>query len=182
MFEFTKQLELVVRSVLNKKLICKYSGQDLMDVIKRKIRNNELIIRAWNVLSRSITSETLINSIKKQIITKWIVIRAKSFVNTFIKVLKSRINNHTSDGGFKLATTLQNALCVKPCTVEIEFQFQINPDKLSVLSFKNKVFRVAYVVVIIYFIICMTMPSVHIGIMLGVTILEFAILLFLLLS
>ena len=38
-------------------------------------------------------------------ITKWIDIRAKSFVNVYIQVLKLRINSHTSDGGIKLATT-----------------------------------------------------------------------------
>ena len=70
MLEFTKQFDLVVRSVLNIKFICKYSGQNLRDFIERKSRDNELIMRAWNVLSRSITNETLINSIKKQMITK----------------------------------------------------------------------------------------------------------------
>ena len=65
MLEFTKQLELVIKSVLNTKFICKYSGQDLRDVIERKISDNELIMKAWNVLLRSITNETLINSIKK---------------------------------------------------------------------------------------------------------------------
>ena len=65
MFEFTKQLKLVVTSVLNAKIICKYSGQDLRDILVRKISDNELIMKAWNVLSRSITNETLINSIKK---------------------------------------------------------------------------------------------------------------------
>ena len=61
MFEFTKQLELAVRSVLNTKFICKYSGQDLRDVIERKI------MKAWNVLSRSITNETLTSSAKCKI-------------------------------------------------------------------------------------------------------------------
>ena len=50
MFEFTKQLKLVVTSVLNEKIICKYSGQDLRDIIVRKISDNELIMKAWNVL------------------------------------------------------------------------------------------------------------------------------------
>ena len=54
MFEFTKQLELLVRSVLNTKFICKYSGQDLRDVIERKISDNELNMKFWNVFSRSI--------------------------------------------------------------------------------------------------------------------------------
>ena len=54
MFEFTKQLVLVVSSVSNKKFICKYSGSDLRVLIERKINDNELIIRAWNVLSRSL--------------------------------------------------------------------------------------------------------------------------------
>ena len=59
-------------------------------LIARKIRDNELIKRAWNVLSRSIANETFINSIKKNMITKWIDIRAKSFVNAYIQVLKLR--------------------------------------------------------------------------------------------
>ena len=47
MFEFTKQLEYIVSSVLNTKFICKYSGH----VIERKISDNEVIMKAWNVLS-----------------------------------------------------------------------------------------------------------------------------------
>ena len=70
MFEFTKQLELVARSVLNTRFICKYSGKDLRDVIERKISDNKLIMRAWNVLSRSFMIETLINSIEKHMIIK----------------------------------------------------------------------------------------------------------------
>ena len=111
MFEFTEQLELVVRSVLNTKFICKSSGEDLKDVIERKISDNELIVRVWNVLSRSIINESLTNLIKKQMITKWIDIRAKSFVNAYIQVLKCRINSHTSDSGIKLATIAEPALC-----------------------------------------------------------------------
>ena len=38
-------------------------------------------------------------------ITKWIDIREKSFVNAYIQVLKCRINSHKSDGGIKRATT-----------------------------------------------------------------------------
>ena len=148
MFEFTKQLGLVVRSVLNAKFVCKYSGQNLGEVIERKISDNELIMRAWNVLSRSITNQTLINSIKKQMIIKWIDVRAKSFLNAYIQVLKRRINSHTSDGGNKLATSAEPALR----KIESEFQVTFNPDKLSILSFKNKVFRVFYVGVIIYLI------------------------------
>ena len=110
MFEFTKQLELVVSSVLNTKFICKYSGQDLRDVIERKISDNELIVRAWKVLLRSIMNETLTNLIKKQMIIKWIDIRAKSFVNPYIQVLKRRRNSHTSDNGIKLATIAKPAL------------------------------------------------------------------------
>ena len=65
MFEFTKQLELVIKSILSTKFIFKYSGQDLRDVIERKISDNELIMKVWNVLLRSIANETLINLIKK---------------------------------------------------------------------------------------------------------------------
>ena len=75
----------------------------MRDVNEGKISDNKLIMKAWNVFSRSITNETLLNSIKKQMILKWIDIRAKSFVNTYIQVLKHRINSHTSDGENKLA-------------------------------------------------------------------------------
>ena len=43
-------------------------------------------------------------------IIKWIDIRAKSFVNAYIQVLKRRINSHTSDSGIKLATIAEPAL------------------------------------------------------------------------
>ena len=82
----------------------------MRDVIEGKISDNKPIMKAWNVLSRSIMNETLINSIKKQMIIKWIDIRAKSFVNAYIQVLKCRINSHTSDGEIKLATIAELAL------------------------------------------------------------------------
>ena len=44
-------------------------------------------------------------------ITKWIDIRAKSFVNAYIQVVKCRINSHTSDGGIKLAAIAEPTLC-----------------------------------------------------------------------
>ena len=43
-------------------------------------------------------------------ITKWIDVREKSFVNAYIQVSKRRINSHTSDGGIKLATIAEPAL------------------------------------------------------------------------
>ena len=43
-------------------------------------------------------------------IIKWIDIRAKSFINAYIQVLKRRINSHTSDGEIKLATIVEPAL------------------------------------------------------------------------
>ena len=44
-------------------------------------------------------------------ITKWIDIRAKSFVNAYIQVVKRRINSHASDGGIKLAAIAEPTLC-----------------------------------------------------------------------
>ena len=101
MFELAKQLELV---------ICKYSGQELWDVIERNISDNKLIMRDWNILSRSITNKTLMHWIKKQMIIKWINIKAKSYVSSYIQVLKHRINSHTSDDGIKPATIVEPAL------------------------------------------------------------------------
>ena len=43
-------------------------------------------------------------------IIKWINIKAKSYVNAYIQVLKHRINSHTSDDGIKLATIVEPAL------------------------------------------------------------------------
>ena len=74
MFEFTKPLELVVRSVLNTKFIYKSSREDLREVIQKKIRDNELIIKAWSVLSRSITNEALINSIKNKRLSSGLIL------------------------------------------------------------------------------------------------------------
>ena len=91
MFGFTKQFELVVRSVLSAKLICKYSGQDLRDVIERKISDNKLIMRAWNVLSRSIT-------------------------NWGINKFNIKKHSHTSDGWIKLATIAEPALHKTLCS------------------------------------------------------------------
>ena len=97
MYYFVKQVEIVVRSILNTQFIIQYHGEDLRDIIQKKISDSMIVTESWNSLSRTISNETLANVLRKQIVVKWIDVRANSFVNTYVQILKRKINSKKID-------------------------------------------------------------------------------------
>ena len=103
MFYFVSKIEMEVRSVLNISLDKSYHREDLREVLLYTLYSDESVSMAWESLSRNIPNESLQEILKKQVIMKWIDIRARSFVKTYIQILKRISTKSKSQKLFKKA-------------------------------------------------------------------------------
>ena len=83
-------MESVAKTVLNKSLIIDYCGEDLRDVLLGKISKHDLIDKSWCSLTRYIENDYLKDTMKISIPKKWIGIRARSFVNAWMQLVKRK--------------------------------------------------------------------------------------------
>ena len=88
---FIRSIENSIRKTLNIGLIRRYEGEDLRDVLRNEILQNYLVERYWHSLVHYLPSEQLANTLKLQIVEKWIDIRARSFVSCYVQLLKRKI-------------------------------------------------------------------------------------------
>ena len=88
---FIRSIENSVHKTLNISLIQRYEGEDLRDVLRNEILQNNLVEKYWQSLVHYLPSEQLANIFKLQIVEKWIDIRARSFVSCYVQLLKRRI-------------------------------------------------------------------------------------------
>ena len=109
-YSFIKHIESVARSVLNKSLLITYAGEDLRDVLLKKFLRNQYIDKSWCSLTRNVESDALRNSIKIAILKKWIGIRARSFVNAWIQLVKRRSSTRKSGLSDKSEPSLRKSL------------------------------------------------------------------------
>ena len=93
MFVFVKRIEYAVRSILNINLISVYKGEDLRELIENKLLDNDSVNQIWDSITRYLPNEQLKVVLFQEIIRKWIDIRANSFVNTYVQILKRKIKN-----------------------------------------------------------------------------------------
>ena len=93
MFVFVKRIEYAVRSILNINLISLYQGEDLRELIENKLLDNDSVNQNWDSITRDLPNEQLKVVLFQEIIRKWIDIRANSFVNTYVQILKQKIKN-----------------------------------------------------------------------------------------
>ena len=63
--------------------------------------NNENVNTSWESLSRNIPNEALSMIVKKQFMLKWIDIRARSYVRTYVQILKSKISKKSDPAARK---------------------------------------------------------------------------------
>ena len=92
MFIFVRTIENVVRSVLNVNLMRTYKGEDLRDVLEKELNKSVLIDVYWEAMSRAMPNKELGDCLKTQFIAKWVDIRARSFVNTYVQIVKHKLN------------------------------------------------------------------------------------------
>ena len=97
MFIFIRQVENTMRTVLNIHLIKTYHGQDLREIIQEKLEQNQFINKVWETISRNVPNTDLSKILKKQIIAKWIDIRAQSFVSSYIQILKRKLSSMSKE-------------------------------------------------------------------------------------
>ena len=69
---FIRSIENSVCKTLNVSLIQKYEGEDLRDVLRNEILQNYLVEKYWQSLVYYLPSEQLANTLKLQIVEKWI--------------------------------------------------------------------------------------------------------------
>ena len=67
-----------------------YCGGDLRDVLLEKFLKHDLIDKSWRPLTRYIENDSLKDTIKIAILKKWIGIRARSFMNAWIEMVKRK--------------------------------------------------------------------------------------------
>lgn len=109
---FIRRVEGFVKGILNVNLLRTYKSEDLRDILMDKIENSDGVSKKWDILTRNFDGENLKKMLKKQIISKWIDIRARSFVKGFIELLKQvsrkqKLNNEDNKTkGTKKAKTV----------------------------------------------------------------------------
>ena len=84
MFIFVRRVENVVRQVLN---------EDLRECLQTELEKSKLVSMAWDSLSRNMSNSDLVKILKKQILAKWVDIRGRSFVSSYIQILKHKLQS-----------------------------------------------------------------------------------------
>ena len=97
MFIFIRLIENSMREILNLNLIKSYHGQDLREIIQVNLENSPFISKSWEKISRNVSNKDITDLVKKQIIIKWIDIRAQSFVSSYVQILKRKLSSISSD-------------------------------------------------------------------------------------
>ena len=92
MFIFVKTIENVARTVLNVNLMRTYKGEDLRDVSEKELNESVFIDVYWEAMSRAMPNKELGDCLKTQFTAKLVDIRAGSFVNTYVQIVKHKLN------------------------------------------------------------------------------------------
>ena len=108
MFLSISRIENAVHVVLNISFVTKYRGEDLREAIFTELDKSPLVNRYWNSLSRFIPNKDLVDILKKQILNKWVDIRAHSFVTSYVMLLKRKYTNMTHEQKKKSNIELSN--------------------------------------------------------------------------
>ena len=94
-FFFIYKIEITVRNLLNISIIKQYQGEDLRSALLKLMMESEETNSAWESVARHIPNESLKELLQKQFMKKWIDLRARVFVKTYIQILK-RFNNRSN--------------------------------------------------------------------------------------
>ena len=97
MFIFVRTIENAARKTLNLKFIRTYRGQDLRDLILKELAKSNIVDTTWDSVSRLMPNRNLANIIKKQLINKWIDIKARSYVDTYVQLVKRNLAKSKMD-------------------------------------------------------------------------------------
>ena len=90
LFILVRRIENTVRQLLNIEMLKSYRGEDLRDLLMTQLVKHNGIYVTWENLSRLIPNEDLRKELKREIIAKWVDIRTRSFVKSFVQMIKRR--------------------------------------------------------------------------------------------
>ena len=101
-FIFIRTIENRVRKVLTLNFMAKYRGEDLRAVIEDELKKSQLINTYWDSLARNLPSKQLKDVLKTQIINKWIDIRVRAFVSSYVLLLKRTLVKQKNPESLKI--------------------------------------------------------------------------------
>ena len=87
---FTKAVDMETRTNINLELLINYCGEDLKTVLCNTFSKSENIEVCWHNITRNISHLSVKKMIKKEILLKWINIRANAFVKSWIQMIKRK--------------------------------------------------------------------------------------------
>ena len=90
-YSFVLKIEEVARSFMTVDLMRKNQKEDMREIFKVKLITVPEVSAIWVSLSRKMLNRQLSNKLFKQIIEKWIDLRA--YVTVFVQILKRKINS-----------------------------------------------------------------------------------------
>ena len=76
---FVRHVEMSARNILNTDLMKKYGGENIQNLLMSEFKKNYLIDLCWSSITSRIENETLKNTLKSEVLKKWINIRGKCF-------------------------------------------------------------------------------------------------------
>lgn len=110
MFIFIRRLETVVRNTLTFDFLKTYRGEDLRDVIFHELESAPFINSGWSIVARNLGNESLKEILKRQIVNKWIDIRARSYVTSYIQIVKRMYQKRKQDDKRKPSNKAEPAM------------------------------------------------------------------------
>ena len=87
-FNFICCVGTTVQRYLNVDFLKHYRGEDLREPLKIAILSDDFTEVCWENFTCNLVNKSLSSILKSQIVEKWIDIRARAFVNTYIQRLK----------------------------------------------------------------------------------------------
>ena len=92
-----RTIELVARSVLNTRTLLKYCGENLRDVLMKKLEASEEVDKNWCTLTYKISNKDLVSKIKRKLLLKWVNLRSVAFVYGWIQIYKRKLSRMKSE-------------------------------------------------------------------------------------
>ena len=96
-YSFVLKIEEVTRSFMTVDLLRKNQKEDMREIFNVKLKTVPEMPVIWVSLSRKMPNRQLSDKLFKQIIEKWIDLRAYAYVTSFVKILKRKINSLTKE-------------------------------------------------------------------------------------
>ena len=96
-YSFVLKIEEVTRSFMTVDLLRKNQKEDMREIFNVKLKTVPEMPVIWVSLSRKMPNRQLSDKLFKQIIEKWIDVRACAYVTSFVKILKRKINSLTKE-------------------------------------------------------------------------------------